>query len=83
MAVLLAVTLVGCGNKLTPANFEKIETNMTTVEVKTILGEPTSIETQDIPLLSTTRYVYQKGNNEITLVFLNDKLMSKSGSLNP
>ena len=84
-ALALSLTvLFGCmGSRLTQANFEKIEEGMTVAEVERILGEPTEMESTTLPVLgSAAVYKYRaEDGSEATLVFYQDKLKVKSGSL--
>ena len=77
----LAVALGACQQRLTSENLAKVTKGMSMEEAERILGKPTSVETTELPLLSTTRYGYESGDDRVTLVFVNDKLISKSGSI--
>lgn len=79
--LLLALMLLGCGSKLSNANFEKIQAGMSKAEVEAILGTPTKVTTQDIPLLSTSEYHYKRGDNEVRIIFVNEKVVSKQAQL--
>lgn len=72
--------LAACGSRLTPANLDKIHNDMTTAEVKSILGNPSEVKTSGFMGLTSSTYVYKKGNNEVTITFVNDKVMTKAGS---
>ncbi len=72
--------LVACGSKLTSANLDKVQNDMSPAQVKQILGEPTETKTNSAMGLSATTYVYKKGNTEVTITFVNDKEMAKQGS---
>lgn len=81
---LALVTFFGCtGSRLTQANFEKVKEGMTVAEVERILGEPTELDSTTLPLLGTaTVYKYRaEDGSEATLVFYQDQLKMKSGSL--
>lgn len=77
---LVLVFLSGC-SRITSANFEKIKVGMSPAEVKAILGEPTSMQSQRALSLSSATYTYKKGDSQITVSFLNDKVIAKSGEL--
>jgi SmpA/OmlA family protein len=79
---LLCLALSGCGPKLTPQNLDKVKVGMSTAQVKDLLGEPNRVDTTSLPLLGTvTRYFYRTDSSEVTLVFRNDTLRVKRGSL--
>lgn len=72
--------LAACGSKLTPANLEQVKNDMTPAQVTAILGTPTEQKTSGFMGLTSTTYTYKKGNNEVVISFVNDKVMAKSGS---
>ncbi len=78
--VAALLLLVGCGSKLTSANLDRVQPQMSKQEVEAILGKPTEVKTTDLAVFSTTTYIYRKGNDEVVLSFLNDKLLTKSGA---
>lgn len=78
---LFTVLLAGCGSKLTVDNLNKVENGMTEPQVKGILGSPTHVETGSALGVTATTYHYKSGDKEVTVVFVNGKVMSKSGSL--
>lgn len=82
--MLLLVTVLGllvaCGSKLTPENLSKVQNDMTPAQVTSILGQPTETKTSGFMGLTATTFVYKKGNTEVTITFVNDKVMAKSGS---
>ena len=82
-AGLLAILLMsGCGKgRLTLANYEEIQSGMSTKEVEAILGKPTEMKSSEIPLVSTSAWIYVDGEDRISLTFFNDKLVSKEANL--
>ncbi len=72
--------LVACGSKVTPANLDKVQNDMTPAQVTAILGKPTEVKTSGFMGLTSTTYLYKKGNTEVTITFVNDKVMAKNGS---
>jgi hypothetical protein len=80
MLVSVIGMLVACGSKLTPANLDKVQNEMTTAQVESILGKPTEIKTSGFMGFTATTYVYKKGRTEVDISFVNDKVMTKSGS---
>ncbi len=81
LTAIFCLGLFACGSKLTNANFEKINTGMSKIEVEAVLGTPTTVSSQDIPLLATSEYHYKQGNNEVIIIFVNDKVVSKQAQL--
>jgi len=75
-AVLL---LTACGSKLTVDNLQKVKSGMSPDEVKAILGSPSETQSTGALGLSGTTYVYHGQSAEVTIVFLNDKVMTKEG----
>lgn len=72
--------LVACGSKVTPENLGKVQNDMTPAQVISILGQPTEQKTSGFMGLTSTTFVYKKGNTEVTITFVNDKVMAKAGS---
>ena len=80
ICVAVLSLLVACGSNLTPANLDKVQNDMTPAQVTAILGKPTEVKTSGFMGLTSTIYTYKKGNTEIVITFVNDKVMAKSGS---
>lgn len=80
LCVAVLSLLVACGSKVTPANLDKIQNDMTPAQVTAILGKPTEVKTSGFMGLTSTTYLYKKGNTEVTITFVNDKVMAKNGS---
>ena len=66
-------------SRVTSQNIDKIKVGMTSDQVKVILGQPNDSKTQGALGLSSTTFTYKKGSSEVTVVFLNDKVMAKNG----
>ncbi len=79
-AGIALMLLAGC-SRVTTENFDKIQNGMTSDQVKAILGKPAGEQTQGALGLSSTTYIYKKGTSEAKIVFLNDKVIAKNGSL--
>jgi hypothetical protein len=79
-------TLTGCHSgilsPLTQENLDKVQTDMSTADVKAILGEPTSSDSEPIPIVGGTKvtYVYDNNKDHVIIVFKNDKVQSKEGT---
>ena len=75
-----ALLLVTACSRLTEDNLQKIQNGMTTDEVKTILGEPTSSETSTpLGIVTGTSYTYHSNTSDVKIIFVNDKVISKEG----
>lgn len=78
---VFAWTVGGC-SKVTRANYDKVETEMTMKEVTDILGNPTektSAGAQLGPLGGTkTSCEWKSGGKTISVEFVNDKVIAKS-----
>ena len=79
LLVVAAIAFTAC-SKLTSSNFEKIHNDMTTVQVKGILGEPTEIKSGSFFGITGTAYVYRQDKTEVTVTFVQDKVVGKDGS---
>jgi hypothetical protein len=80
-AVAAALFLAACASKLTEDNLQKIHNGMSPDEVKAILGNPTDVKTSSGPfgLMSGTTFTYHSNNSDVTITFLNDKVMATEG----
>lgn len=79
LLVVVALIFTAC-SKLTAANFEKIHNDMTTKQVKEILGEPAQIKSGSALGFTGTVYVYRQDKSEVTITFVQDKVIGKDGS---
>ncbi|MDL5047498.1 hypothetical protein QQ054_15895 [Oscillatoria amoena NRMC-F 0135] len=80
LALCAVLTVVAACSKLSPENFEKVKTGMSTAEVKAIMGAPSDIKTGDILGVGTTTWIYKSGRKSAEFNFMNDALMTKSGN---
>lgn len=80
--MLFALLTVGCGSPVTKANYDRIENGMSLKRVEGILGKGTEQSRSGGDFggisMSGKAMVWQEGNNVITVMFMNDKVMSKS-----
>jgi hypothetical protein len=74
--MLIALFLVAC-SKVTPANFEKIQDDMTRQQVVEILGEPADVSSASLLGFSGGAATWRDGKTVITVRFVNDKVVSK------
>lgn len=79
-----ALTLAGCGSKVTKSNFDQIKTGMTVAEVEAILGKGTEATGASGAIGdlagSAKSVVWKDGAKSITVNFLNDKVALKTQS---
>jgi hypothetical protein len=77
---LVALLLVTACSKLTEDNLQKVHNGMTTMEVKEILGEPTSASTGSaLGIISGTTYTYHTSTSDVKITFVDDKVISTEG----
>lgn len=85
----LSLVLVACGGgspvTLNQANFDRLHDDMSPMEVKAIMGAPTTSNSEPIPIVggTSTTYTYQNDKSHVTLVFKNDLLKEKQGKFGP
>lgn len=85
MALLTLLTLNACGGgspfTLTQENLDKIQRDMSSREVKSILGEPTESKSEPIPIMGGTKttYVYSNKQDRVVIVLKNDNVQTKEG----
>ena len=80
--VLVLALCVSCsGKRITKANVDQVTDGMSKKQVESILGPPTSLNTQDLVITKKTTYIYRQGKDTITIVFKDDKVQSKDSTL--
>jgi SmpA / OmlA family len=81
LLVLVLVLGVSCtpSKRITKANVDAVEQGMSKKQVESILGTPTSITNEQT--MKQTTYVYQQGQDSVTIVFIDDKVQSKESTL--
>ena len=78
--------LLGCGGgsplTLNQTNLDKIHDDMSSTEVRSILGAPTESKDEPIPIVggTETTYTYRNSSSEVTIVFKNDLVKEKRGT---
>jgi hypothetical protein len=86
LCVALSLVLLGCGGgsplTLTQDNLDKIHNDMSSSEVKGILGAPTDSKDEPIPIVGGTKtaYTYRNEQSEVVIVFKNDQVQEKRGT---
>jgi SmpA / OmlA family len=83
LALVLLITLsLSCSSKrITKANVDQISEGMSKKQVESILGAPTSLNTDDFVIMKKTTYVYRQGKDTVTITFKDDKVQSKDSTL--
>jgi hypothetical protein len=86
LCLSFSLLLAGCGvftsTALTQANLDKIHDDMSPAEVKSILGDPASSESEPMPIVGGTQtiYTYHSSSSEVTILFKNDLVKEKHGT---
>jgi outer membrane protein assembly factor BamE (lipoprotein component of BamABCDE complex) len=80
LLLLTTVAALSACSKLTQDNLEKVHTGMTTTDVKSILGDPTSSQTGNLLGISGTSYTYHTDKSDVTITFVNDKVTTIQGN---
>jgi outer membrane protein assembly factor BamE (lipoprotein component of BamABCDE complex) len=79
---LLLMVSVSCSSKrITKANVDQVAEGMSKKQVESILGQPSSLSTEDFVITKRTTYVYRQGKDTVTIVFRDDKVQSKDSTL--
>ncbi len=81
LVVLALAVAVSCtpSKRITKANVDEVEQGMSKKQVESILGHPTSVNTE--ATMKQTTYVYRQGKDSVTIVFQDDKVQSKDSTL--
>ncbi|HEV3271812.1 MAG TPA: outer membrane protein assembly factor BamE [Candidatus Methylacidiphilales bacterium] len=79
LLAIAALLLVTACSRLTEDNLQKIHNGMTTVEVKEILGDPTSSQTGGALGITGTTYTYHTDTSDVKITFLDDKVIATQG----
>ena len=85
LSLILICALGACGGgspiTLTQANLDKVQENMSSQQVKAILGEPTESKTEPIPIIGGTKttYIYSNDKDRVVIVLKNDNVQTKEG----
>ncbi len=69
------------GKRLRKANVDQVTTGMAKKQVESILGMPTSIDSKDYEVKQKTTYLYNQGQDTVTIVFWEDRVESKVTTL--
>lgn len=75
---VLLLGLAACSNRVSHAEYQKIEQGMERSKVIDILGEPDDISSMSIGELSGATATWRGYENMITVVFANRQVMFKS-----
>jgi hypothetical protein len=78
LSIVLCLSLVACGSKLTQENFDKVKAGMTMEEVKAILGEPSETNSVGLGPLSGTSATWKDEKATISIQFVNNKVTMRN-----
>jgi len=79
--LLVFLSLSCVGRRLTKANVDEVAEGMSKKQVESILGPPTELDIKDFLILKKATYVYRQGNDTVTIVFKDDKVVEKQSTL--
>ena len=80
--VLILVLELSCvGRRITKANVDEVAEGMSKKQVESILGPPTEFDNKDFVILKKTTYTYRQGNDSVTIIFKDDKVVEKQSTL--
>jgi outer membrane protein assembly factor BamE (lipoprotein component of BamABCDE complex) len=79
LALGLALLGLGCGEKLTVKNLDRVKIGMTQQEVKSILGNCTRKAAATSLGLHGSAWIYQQRATQVTVSFVNDGVVFKEG----
>jgi hypothetical protein len=78
LVMVICMGLMSCSSlKISPENFEKIQTGMSLAQVTAILGAPTESSSVDVAVFSGTVSKWKAGDVTITIQFVNGKVVAK------
>ena len=81
LVLLLALQISCAGKRITKANVDEVAEGMSKKQVESILGPPSELDNKDFLILKKTTYVYRQGNDAVTIVFKDDKVVEKQSTL--
>ena len=83
LLVLVLALGVSCtpGKRIAKDNVDEVEQGMSKKQVESILGPPTELDNKDFLIMKKTTYVYRQGNDTVTIVFKDDKVVEKQSTL--
>jgi len=82
LILLLGIASVSCvGRRITKANIDEVAEGMSKKQVESILGPPTELDNKDFVIMKKTTYVYRQGQDTVTIVFKDDKVVEKQSTL--
>ena len=80
LAMVCVIALAAC-DKVSQANYDKIQTDMSRAEVTKILGEPSETSSVNLGIVSGTSSAWKsEKNGAITIQFVNEKVKTKNFS---
>ena len=81
LILLLILSLSCAGRRITKANVDEVAEGMSKKQVESLLGPPTELDNKDFLILKKTTYLYRQGQDTVTIVFKDDKVVEKQSTL--
>ena len=81
LLILLLLSISCVGRRITKANVDEVAEGMSKKQVESILGPPTELDNKDFVIMKKTTYVYRQGQDTVTIVFKDDKVVEKQSTL--
>ena len=81
LLILLLLSISCVGRRITKANIDEVAEGMSKKQVESILGPPTELDNKDFVIMKKTTYVYRQGQDTVTIVFKDDKVVEKQSTL--
>jgi outer membrane protein assembly factor BamE (lipoprotein component of BamABCDE complex) len=75
---LLTATACNTGRRFTKANVDEVAIGMPKKQVESILGQPDSVSNI---VARKTIYVYQQGDEKVTITFKDDEVQAKDSTV--
>ena len=82
IVIVVVLAVGGCaGRRITKANVDEIADGMSKKQVESVLGPPAELDNKDFSTSKKVTYLYRQGNDTVTIVFKDDKVIEKQSTL--
>ena len=81
VAIFVLIAACNSAKRLTKANVDQVADGMSKKQVESILGQPTSSQTEGPMIIRQTTYIYRQGKDTVTIIFRDDKVQKKDSTL--
>lgn len=78
LGMMLVLGLAGCGDRITKAEYRRIETGMTRDQVIAVLGTPDALHAAAVGELSGASAAWRADERVVSVLFVNGKVVFKS-----